>query len=166
MVNDDSGPGQDITTAAPVISTALVTGQLISDDNRPGAANSSVSLIQQEQLFPEKEVAREETQIGIGDSHVSPAQPEQFSTPPHSDSELNNITVIKSEEDTSTDTVVTDASSSKSTLTSNLSSSRTDEEIAMGMVDPIITIIETINDPPRETQPETQRYKFIFFYHN
>ena len=181
-----------------MVSTAPVTGQVVSNDNRPSAANSSVSPAQQEQIstppHSEKEVASQETQTGIGDSPVGPTQPEQISTPPHSekkvasqethtgfgdspvspaqpeqisspqhsDSELN-ITVITSEEDTSTDAVVADTSSSKSTLMSNLSSSKMDEEIATGMVDPHTTVIEPINDPPPETQPETPRCKFTFF---
>ena len=56
--------------------------------------------------------------------------------------------------------------SSMSTLASDLSSSKADEEIATGMVDPIITVIEPISDPPPEIPPETPRCKFIFFYHN
>ena len=77
VVTDDSGLSQDVTTEAPVITTA-----------------------------------------------------------DKGDSELN---VISSEEDTNTNTVVEHSSSSKTTLTSDLSSSRTDEEITTGMVDPIIS---------------------------
>ena len=47
---------------------------------------------------------------------------------------------------------------SKSTLTSDLSSSKTDEEIATRMIDQIRTVIELANDAP-----ETPRCKFIYF---
>ena len=74
VVTDDSSPSQNVTTEAPVITTA-----------------------------------------------------------DKSDSELN---VISSEEDTNTNAVVEHSNSSKTTVTSDLSSSRTDEEITTGMADP------------------------------
>ena len=46
---------------------------------------------------------------------------------------------------------------SKKPLTSDLLSSKTDEKIATGMIDPIITVIEPANDAP-----ETPRCKFIY----
>ena len=81
-----------------------------------------------------------------------------ITTADKSDSELN---VISSEEDTNTNAVVEHSNSSKTTLMSDLSSSRTNEEIATGIVDPIITVIEPVEEPPK-SQPETPRCKFFF----
>ena len=81
-----------------------------------------------------------------------------ITTADKSDSEL---TVISSEEDTNTNAVVEHSNSSKTTVTSDLPSSRTDEEITTGMVDPIITVIEPVEEPPK-SQPETPRCKFFF----
>ena len=75
-----------------------------------------------------------------------------------SDSELN---VISSEEDTTTNAVVECSNSSKTTVMLDLSSSRTEEEIATGMADPIITVIEPVEEPPK-SQPETPRCKVFF----
>ena len=100
VVTDDSGPGRDVTTEAPVITTA-----------------------------------------------------------DKSDSELN---VISSEEDTNTNTVVEHSNSSKTTVMSDLFSSRIDEEITTGMADPIITVIEPVDEPPK-SQPETPRCKYFFY---
>ena len=151
------------TSASPVVSAGPTQQDEVDhQETLMGIGESSVSPPQPGPIstppHSEKEVANQETQMGIGDSSVSPAQQEQISTPRWSDSELN-ITVI------TVDPVVQDTSS-KSTLPSDMSSSETDEEIATGMVDPIITVIEPISDPPSEIPPETPRCKFIFFDKN
>ena len=108
----------------------------------------------------------------LGDSSVSPAQ-EQSSTCTLSSNEVPgeqasteldessvgpvNVTIITSDEDASQDMTGGDKTS-KSTQTSDLSSSKTDEEIAIRMIDLIITVIELVNDAP-----ETPRCKFIYF---
>ena len=106
----------------------------------------------------------------LGDSSVSPTQ-EQSSTRTLSSNEVPgeqasteldessvgpvNVTIITSDED---DTTGGDKTS-KSTLTSDLSSSKTDEEIATRMIDPIITVIELVNDAQ-----ETLRCKFKYIF--
>ena len=83
-----------------------------------------------------------------GDTSVSPTSAHESSTP-----EWGNVTLILSDEETSVQ--VTQHDSSKNTLMSSMSTSRTDEEQANGIVDPIITVIEPVQEPP-----ETPRCKF------
>ena len=106
--------------------------------------DSSVSPASpQESTTPPLEV---ET-LSEGDSSVSPSSVQQSSTPP-----LGNVTLISSDEEIDQ---VTKHDSSKSTLTSSCSTSRTDEELATSMVDSINMVIEPIQEAP-----ETQRCKF------
>ena len=86
--------------------------------------------------------------LSEGDTSVSPTSAHESST-----TEWANITLVSSDEETSVK--VTKHDSSKNTLTSDMSTSRTDEELATGLVDPIITIIEPVQEPP-----ETPRCKF------
>ena len=125
VVRGDSGPGQ-APADAPVITTPEDTAPVVTDDSGPS-----------------QDVTTEAPVV---------------TTANKSDSELN---VISSEEDTNTNAVVEHSSSSKTTLTSDLSSSGTYEEIATGMADPIITVIEPMEEPPK-SQPETPRCKVFF----
>ena len=117
---EDTGP-----TDAPVVTTPEDTAPVVTDDG------------------PGQDVTTEAPVVTTADK---------------SDSELN---VISSEEDTNTNAVVEHSNSSKTTVMSALSSSRTDEEITTGMADPIITVIEPVEEPPKG-QPEIPRCKFFF----
>ena len=86
--------------------------------------------------------------LSEGDTIVSPASAHENST-----TEWANITLISSDEETSVK--VTKHDSSKNTLMSEMSTSRTSEKLAAGLVDSIITIIEPVQEPP-----ETPRCKF------
>ena len=139
VVTDDSGPSQELRSEAPVVTTTEDTCPIdapvitTAEDTAPVVTDDG----------PSQDVATEAPVITIADK---------------SDSELN---VISSEEDTNTNAVVEHSNSSKTTVISDLSSSRTDEEITTGMVDPIITVIEPVEEPPK-SQLETPRCKFFF----
>ena len=106
---------------------------------------SSVSPIQEQSsthTLSSNEVPGEQASTELDESSVSPI----------------NVTIITSDEDASQDTTGGDKTS-KSTLTSDLSSYKTDEEIAPRMIDLLITVIESVNDAP-----ETPRCKFTYFF--
>ena len=91
---------------------------------------------------------REVEMLSEGDTSVSPTSAHESST-----TEQANVTLIPSDEERSVK--VTKHNSSKNTLMSDMSTSRTDEELATGLVDLIITIIQ-----PAQKPPETPRCKF------
>ena len=104
--------------------------------------------------------------MSVGEISAGPACADENSTPPQevetpsegntsdsptsahesSTTEWANITLILSDDETSVK--VTKHDSSKNTLTSDMSTSRTDEELTTGLVVPIITIIEPVQEPP------------------
>ena len=137
VVRGDSGSSQALAEAA-VVTTAEDTAQVVTDGGSSQELQSEAPVV-----------------TTTEDTH--PIDAPVITTADKSDSELN---VIPSEEDTNTNTVVEHSNSSKTTVTSDLSSSRTDEEITTGMVDPIITVIEPVEEPPK-SQPETPRCKFF-----
>ena len=164
VVRGDSGPSQApaeatvVTTTedtgptdAPVITTPEDAAPVVTDDSGPGQELRSEAPM----VTTTEDTGRVVTDDGPSQDVATEAP--VVTTADKSDSELN---VISSEEDTNTNTVVEHSNSSKTTVMSDLSSSRTDEEIATGMADPIITVIEPVEEPSK-SQPGTPRCKFF-----
>ena len=140
-------------TSAHESSTPLQEVMTPSEHNNsvgPASAHESSSLneVTKHESSKSSTPSQEVETPSEGDTSVSPTSAHESST-----HEQGNVTLISSDEETSVHVTLHD--SSKSTLMSSMSTSKTDEELATGIVDLIITIIEPVQEPP-----ETPRCKF------